>query len=160
MRKSRFLIIKLTIAFVLTFGLATAVGAQSYGPEVSKQISDVKKATTKYHDINVAFEDGYETDYHVVPNMGIHLVRNELLVDDGSLNPLTPEVLVYEPKKNGGYKLVAVEYMTVGGERPSLFGQEFDDGPFPDSFALHAWVWQANPDGMFSPFNPNVANIK
>lgn len=151
---------KLTIAFVLTFGLATAVGAQSYGSDVSKQLSDVRKVTTKYHDISVAFDDGYTTDFHVVPNMGIHLVREDLLFDNGSLDPLKPEVLVYEPKKNGGYKLVAVEYMTVGGERPSLFGQQFDDGPFPGSYALHAWVWQANPDGIFAAFNPNVANIK
>lgn len=150
----------LAVAFLLIFGFATVVGAQSYGPDVSKQLSDVRKATVKYHDINVAFEEGYTTDYFLVPNMGVHLVREDLLFDNGSLDPLAPEVLVYEPKKNGGYKLVAVEYMTVGGERPSLFGQDFDNGPFPDSFALHAWVWQANPDGMFSPFNPNVANIK
>ncbi|WP_342431788.1 hypothetical protein [Neobacillus sp. FSL H8-0543] len=150
----------LAVAFVLIFGLATVVGAQSYGPAVSKQLSEVRKTTAKYHDINVAFREGYTTDYFLVPNMGIHLVKGDLLTDDGSLDPLAPEVLVYEPKKNGGYKLVAVEYMTVGGERPSLFGQVFDNGPFPSSFALHAWVWQANPDGMFSPFNPNVANIE
>lgn len=90
--------------------------------------------------------------------MGIHLVNDDL-VGNGSHDPLAPEVLVYEPKKNGGYKLVAVEYLSPGGERPSLFGQEFDDGPFPDSFALHAWVWQGNPDGMFTAFNPKVANV-
>ncbi|WP_428911891.1 hypothetical protein [Niallia sp. Krafla_26] len=158
--KNRRFFMFLAVAFLLIFGFATVVGAQSYGPDVSKQLSDVRKATVKYHDINVAFEEGYTTDYFLVPNMGVHLVREDLLFDNGSLDPLAPEVLVYEPKKNGGYKLVAVEYMTVGGERPSLFGQDFDNGPFPDSFALHAWVWQANPDGMFSPFNPNVANIK
>lgn len=159
LKKSKFFIMSLAVAFVLTFGLATVVGAQSYGPDVSKQLSDVRKATVKYHDINVAFDEGYTTDYFLVPNMGIHLVREDLLFDDSILDPLSPEVLVYEPKKNGGYKLVAVEYMTLGSERPSLFDQQFDNGPFPGSFALHAWVWQANPDGMFHHTNPNVANI-
>ncbi len=145
------------ISFVLIFGFVTVVGAQSFGTDVSKQLSDVRKATVKYHDINVAIEEGYEPSYHVVPGMGIHLTNPELLNDGGILNPLEPEVLVYEPKKNGGYKLVAVEYMTVGGERPTLFGQEFDIGPFPNHFSLHAWIWHANPDGLFKPTNPNVA---
>ncbi|MGO4889619.1 hypothetical protein ACJ2A9_17880 [Anaerobacillus sp. MEB173] len=158
--KKRRLVMFLVITFALTFALATVVAAKSHGPDVSKELADVRKATVKYQDIQVAFDDGYATDYHVVPNMGIHLVREDLLFDDGKLDLLTPEVLVYEPKKNGGYKLVAVEYMTVGGERPSLFGQQFDDGPFGGSFALHAWVWQANHDGMFEAFNPNVANAE
>ncbi|MRG87760.1 hypothetical protein [Salinibacillus xinjiangensis] len=157
--KKRRLVVFLAITFVLTFALTPVVAAKSYGADISKQLADVRKETAKYHDIQAAFDDGYETDYGVVPNMGIHLVRNDLLADP-NLDPIVPEVLVYEPKKNGGYKLVALEYMTAGGERPSLFGQEFDDGPFPGSFALHAWIWQANPDGMFAEFNPNVANVE
>lgn len=159
MNKGRFIML-LVVTFVLSLALATGVAAKPHGPDVAKQLADVRKATVKYHDIQVAFDNGYETDYFVVPKMGIHLVREDLLNDDNNLDPLAPEVLVYEPKKNGDYKLVAVEYMTVGGERPSLFGHEFDDGPFPGTFALHAWVWKANPDGMFAPFNPNVANGK
>ncbi|MFC3016586.1 hypothetical protein ACFOEL_09295 [Virgibacillus litoralis] len=163
MKKRGFLMMTLAIVFVVTFVLTNVAGAKSYGPVVSKQLSEVRQATAKYHDIEAAFEDGYgpkdETKYHLVPNMGIHLTNNELL-GTSTNDPLAPEVLVYEPKKNGGYKLVAVEYMSLGEERPSLFGQEFDDGPFPGSFALHAWVWQANPDGMFSPLNPNVANVE
>lgn len=26
----------------------------------------------------------------------------------------------------------------------------------PDMWALHVWVWRANPDGIFTPMNPNV----
>jgi len=26
----------------------------------------------------------------------------------------------------------------------------------PDLQALHVWIWRANPDGIFEPFNPNV----
>ena len=55
--------------------------------------------------------------------------------------------------------LVAAEYMTPGvGARPTLFGTTFKDGP-PNSgtYALHAWVWEHNPAGMFADFNPNVS---
>ncbi|MFD1039313.1 hypothetical protein ACFQ3N_13050 [Virgibacillus byunsanensis] len=159
MKISRFLLINIAIAFVLTFVFTNVVGAKSHGPDVTKQLSEVRQATAKYHDIEAAFKDGYGTDYHLVPNMGIHLTNNDLL-KNGSNDPLAPEVLVYEPKENGDYKLVAVEYMSLGEERPSLFNQEFEDGPFPGSFALHAWVWQGNPDGIFASFNPNVENVK
>lgn len=164
MKKRTFLTTSLAFAlaftFVLFFVLINAASAQSYGPEVSKQLSEIRKTTAKYHNIDVAFEDGWNmTDYHVVPNMGIHVVNPELIATS-TIDPLAPEVLVYEPKKNGGYKLVAVEYLTLVGDRPSLFGQEFDNGPFPDSYALHAWVWQNNPDGMFAPYNPNVSNVE
>jgi hypothetical protein len=43
-----------------------------------------------------------------------------------------------------------------------LFGRPFD-GPMlghepgmPPHYDLHVWVWQANPEGIFAPFNPNV----
>ncbi len=26
----------------------------------------------------------------------------------------------------------------------------------PDLFAVHAWIWRGNPDGVFAAFNPNV----
>lgn len=157
MDRKRFLVLSSFLTLVLTLVFSNAVAANSYGSDVSKQLSEVRQVTAKYHDIQAAFADGYVTDYHIVPNMGIHVVKPEL-IGDGILDPLAPEVLVYDPKKNGDYKLVAVEYLTVGGARPSLFGQLFDDGPFPNSFALHAWIWQGNPDGKFNATNPNVAN--
>ena len=27
----------------------------------------------------------------------------------------------------------------------------------PPHYDLHVWVWQANPAGIFAPFNPNVS---
>ena len=144
------------LALVLSMVFGNAVVAKSFGSDVNKQLSEVRQVTAKYHDIEKAIEDGYEVGSPLVPNMGVHYV-NEGLLGDGVVDPLTPEVLVYAPKKNGKYKLVAVEYLTIGGERPTLFDQQFDVGPFPGSFALHAWIWQGNPLGLFNPTNPNVA---
>ena len=52
-------------------------------------------------------------------------------------------------------KLVAVEFLSTAAERPEIAGLDFDDGPFPGTFALHAWVWKDNPDGMFAAYNPD-----
>jgi hypothetical protein len=29
----------------------------------------------------------------------------------------------------------------------------------PEHYDLHAWVWHANPDGVFAEFNPNVKRV-
>ncbi|MBM3520056.1 MAG: hypothetical protein FJX63_04685, partial [Alphaproteobacteria bacterium] len=55
--------------------------------------------------------------------------------------------------------------LAVAKEHPTLFGQKFQ-GPMeghepliPQMFHhydLHAWLFRDNPEGMFSPTNPNV----
>ena len=46
---------------------------------------------------------------------------------------------------------------------PMLFGEMFMEIPaanryeIPASYALHAWLWQDNPSGVFAAFNPDVA---
>lgn len=155
MNRRRFFVLSSVLTLVLTLVFSSAVAANSFGADVSKQLSEVRQVTAKYHDVQKARDDGYRPITGLVPNMGVHFAKEVSI--DGELDLLAPEVLVYNPKKNGDYKLVAVEYLFVGGERPSLFGQPFDDGPFPNSFALHAWIWQANPHGTFNATNPNVA---
>ncbi|MED4017707.1 hypothetical protein [Sutcliffiella cohnii] len=46
--KKRRPILFLAITFVFALGV---VAAKSHGPDVSKQLADVRKATVKYHDI-------------------------------------------------------------------------------------------------------------
>ena len=77
----------------------------------------------------------------------------------------TPEVLVYEPQKNGRMKLVALEYVSTVPQ--TLFGQSFSKtdlapylgGPENTNFAytLHAWIWSPNPTGVLMPWNPKVS---
>lgn len=83
--------------------------------------------------------------------------------------------------KSGGYKLVGVEYYVptnLATSHPTIFGKEFDgpmlnheydhvdglddefiNGPVNQHYDLHAWIWQANPSGMFASFNPNIKPI-
>jgi hypothetical protein len=99
--------------------------------------------------------------------MGVHYVKPALTADAAS-EPTTPEVLIYEPQANGTFKLVGIEYIIMrapwdaanAGKIPSIAGSEFDKqfgGPMGDMYALHAWVWRDNPDGLVTPFNKNVA---
>ena len=102
--------------------------------------------------------------------MGFHLINGSML--DTTVDPTRPEALVYAPDANGRLKLVAVEYVVFiepwqaafgpDAMEPMLFGEMFmesDGDPLgiPDFYALHAWLWEPNPDGIFASFNPNVS---
>jgi hypothetical protein len=76
---------------------------------------------------------------------------------------------VYEPKGDGPFKVVALEYLVFKDAwdathscPPSLFGQEFMATPSPNRlgiptfYAPHAWIWKENASGLFSPWNPCV----
>jgi hypothetical protein len=101
--------------------------------------------------------------------MGFHWLNPSLL--DTTLDPVNPEVLVFAPDGHGNLKLVALEYVVFqepwiaehGATVPELFGRPFDviNSPnryeLPGFFALHAWLWEPNPDGVFNAFNAAVS---
>ena len=85
-----------------------------------------------------------------------------------TLDPSRPQVLIYEPQGDK-LRLVAAEWFvplaTGVKERPRLFNQPFDgpmEGHHPlmppelTHYDLHVWLWKPNPNGMFSPTNPDV----
>lgn len=100
--------------------------------------------------------------------MGLHYINGALL--DGALDPATPEALVYAPDGHGKLKLAALEYVIFddawGSDTvaPTMFGGEkFLHTGFPNRYdipafwALHVWIWDRNPAGIFLPFNPDVS---
>lgn len=127
----------------------------------------IRQATAHYQRLEVALADGYARASECVPGMGFHYLSAGLL--DGAVDPTRPELLVYEPQRNGRLRLVAVEFMVPAAAwdpfnsgPPMLGSREFDDHrppgsggpPFPH-YQLHAWVWKDNPAGIYTPFNPN-----
>ncbi|NJB84327.1 hypothetical protein GGR26_000072 [Lewinella marina] len=127
-----------------------------------KLVAQLRQATVKYHDHQVAIDDGFSNTGTCVSNpsgpgaMGVHFVHYDRI--DGVHNPMEPEVLVYELRNNGTYKLVAIEYLQIG-DTPPKFGGEIEFHPFSQPFAkfeLHVWAWKANPAGLFEDWNPNV----
>ncbi len=126
-----------------------------------KELSMARKATAKFHDIEVAKKAGYVDIHLPIPHMGQHYMNPALL--DDHFDPANPEILVYqENESTGKFKLVAIEYAYDNGDYvhpPEGFTGNEDnwtlftpEGPW----TCHAWVWANNPTGIFMPFNPRV----
>ncbi|MFD9906420.1 hypothetical protein [Streptomyces sp. NPDC059063] len=135
-------------------------------------LSKTYAATAKYAYEPLAVQDGFaRTDECAADpelgGMGYHYVNAKNI---GSVDPAKPAALLYAPAKDGKRELVAVEWIvndadgdkTTDDDRPSLFGVPFDgpmDGHFPGQpvhYDLHAWIYEENPTGVFSPWNPAV----
>jgi len=166
-------------AIVSLAGLAAAAAPVAAEEPTQAELDAVREALVKYKDPYVAVRDLYLSTVGCVHydgmkmpghmeypkgGMGVHFVN---LTIQGPLDPKRPNVLVYEPV-DGKLQLVAAEWLvpvTVAKERPVLFGQPFQ-GPMeghepliPQDFVhydLHAWLFKDNPNGMFSPTNPDV----
>jgi hypothetical protein len=150
---------------------------------ISRQIVALTRATARYHDLEKAIGDGYEA-FAIPPDvggtptagrgipgdptcfdsadggMGVHYVKG---IEDGELDLAHPEALVYEIGRRGRLELVAVEYIVPKQDvdvsnPPTMMGQELHPHPYLPVYILHAWVWRANPDGMFADYNPTVTS--
>lgn len=162
-------IIAITVAALLLLvpGGALAAPGASGDADSLRQLAAARRATAAYHDIQAAVDAGYVPvgDCVGVPDlgsMGVHHANFGLF--DTSVDELAPEGLLYD-HGSGGPRLVAVEYVAVyvGQPAPTLFGRPMD-GPMaghepgmPTHYDLHAWLWQANPEGIFAEFNPNLS---
>ena len=95
-------------------------------PELSKALAALRDTTDIYHDVNVALAAGYRPSVAGCESsstgaMGIHYGHPALLgVVRGSspvrgtdpfIDPLRPEVLLYEPQADGTRRLVGVEFV-------------------------------------------------
>jgi hypothetical protein len=135
-------------------------------PGVGDELAALRQVTVEFHDFDEAMEDGWDTK--ITPcmtssegGMGFHY-GNMAYINDGVARADQPELLLYEPQKNGRMKLVAVEYIVPyalhprSDPPPMLFGQAFKQVDAFGLWGLHAWVWQGNPNGTFADWNPNV----
>ena len=101
--------------------------------------------------------------------MGLHYV-NMPLVADKQLDVNQPEVILFEPTRNGGIRITGVDYLVIAADwdathdsPPELMGQLFHlfDSPnrfgLPPFYTLHVWAWKNNPNGTFVNWNPDVS---
>lgn len=142
-----------------------------------KLLAEVHRATQPYTDLQAAIAAGYVKfpDLHgdcvAQPGqggMGIHYLNASLV--DGQLDPLHPELLVYQRDARGKLELAALEYVVpaqdwdaLHPQPPVLFGHPFHllrtpnryglDAPL---YTLHVWLWEANRNGLFNDWNPAV----
>jgi hypothetical protein len=132
----------LAVSLLLTVTVVIAATGVT-DPKVLQDLAAVRRATEKYHDVNVALADGFIRTPQCVQEdglggMGIHVINPARIINP-AINMLEPEILLYAETEDG-MKLVGVEYMFPIG-RP--------DAPIPNP---------APPaEGMFAQFNSNVS---
>ena len=150
---------------------APAAAHEITGPisgETRAALGQLRAATAAYHDRDRALADGFVPASECVSNpdgpgaMGVHYLDPSRLADGFDLT--RPEVLIYEPRRNGTMRLVGVEYVAMDADQdPSTvehheftggIGYHAPHGPGPVAYTLHAWVWKSNPLGMFVDYNP------
>jgi len=150
----------------------TSAGKAQLSPADQQLLGAIRAATARFQNVDAARAAGYVDDGFgcvsdpVLGGMGWHLINDPLHADPNT-DPLRPDLLVYEPQRDGSLKLVALEYEVYQQdwfgaghtEPPTLLGQEFeaiDFPPLPLIFGLHLWLWRENPTGLFADFNPKV----
>lgn len=171
---------RLLAGLFTVFALGSLIAGQALA--AGGNLAAVRAATARFNSTAQADAAGYGPFPAGVPlhecisnlsgpgAMGFHWVNGAYI--DGVADPLHPEVLVYAPDSHGKLKLVALEYVIFQadwyanhpqGSMPELFGQMFmatgspNRYEIPAFFALHVWLYQSNPSGMFQNFNPNVS---
>jgi hypothetical protein len=144
----------------------TAFAAQltkTTGSDVNQAIATMRRVTARYHDLNVATADGFILLHpcESLPGEGpvgaVYYQPGRLL--DGAIDPALPDALIYEPRASGKPRLVGVEFAVpnTGQATPTLLGATFQREDEFGVYALHAWVWRNNPDGMFAETNRQVS---
>ena len=125
-----------------------------------REVAAARRATAKYHDIEQAEADGYVDIGLYEAGEGFHWVNVSLI--DGEFDPAHPEILLYAPVPGEDrLQLVAVEYVVPLSEpRPGGFTGPADrwrqDVEEFGLWELTVWIWEHNPNGLFTYLNPRV----
>ncbi len=138
--------------------------------EQKKGIARARAATARFHDFNVAEKAGYTIQFPTgcaeLPGVGaqaFHYMNGGLV--DNVIDLEKPELLMYEPQRDGSLQLVGLDFVvprpegTLDNQPAPLLGMEF--APIVvqsvSVWALHIWAWRPNTLGVFTPWNPAVS---
>ena len=143
--------------------------------QASELVQIVRESTERFKDPAVAEGEGYKLAFGCVSGpdygaMGLHFV-NMNLVGDPALDPMRPEIVIYEPLPSGRLRLIGADYLVLAsawdavhpGEPPQIMGQllHLFEAPnrfgLPAFYTLHVWAWKNNPKGAFVNWHPNVS---
>ena len=156
------------IALLATVAVLGGCDDGPLGPagERARALTTLKKVTARYQDVNVAIQDGFVLlhECEVRPGEGavgilyVHLDR----FMDGTLDPESPDGLLYEPSDDGDPELVGVEVALPAAmwnepQPPEFLGVALQEEEEFEAFGLHIWVWRHNPDGVFAQAHPGIS---
>lgn len=132
--------------------------------QTNEAILTMQRVTAKYHDLSIATNEGFvllhpcESRGNEGPVGTVYINYERLL--DAVIDPASPDALIYRPGINGRQELVGVEFAipyALSPERPQFLGASFQNEDEFGVYALHAWIWLDNPNGMFAETNPRVS---
>jgi hypothetical protein len=136
------------------------------GTDTDGAIATLQRVTARYHNLKAALDDDFvllhpceaRGDEGPVGTVYINMAR----LMDGVIDPENPDALIYEPAANGTLHLVGVEFaipqaLWTGAQLPTFLGATFQTEDEFGVYALHAWVWRNNPEGLFAETNPRVS---
>jgi hypothetical protein len=156
-------------------GGAAIQAPASFSASAASQIAQLRRLVAPFHDFQKASDAGWsapitpclvDADLPSQPGsgaMGLHYGNLAYIQDGGVVNLLQPELLLYEPEKNGKLRFVGVEYIVPFADHPAtaaaptLLGHAFSQVPEFGVWGLHIWVGRHNGSGIFSPWNPKVS---
>jgi hypothetical protein len=137
-------------------------------------VAVVREATERFKDVAVAMEQDYALQFGCVSGsesgaMGMHFVNGPLVMD-GEIDATRPEIVIYEPTKGGGLKLIGADFLVLAdawnakhASPPELMGQLFHlfEAPnrfgLPAFYTLHVWAWKPSPTGSFVNWHQDVS---
>ncbi len=94
------------------------------------ELDEIRLATERYNDIDLARADGYVQTTNVVQNMGAHFNNYERTID-GRLVLSEPEILMYDRDEDGAWRLIGVSfvlpYQLAGNTHPTGFTGPLDN---------------------------------
>jgi hypothetical protein len=148
----------------MDIGQTTGILPSGMGSAVDHDVMKVREATARFKTTEAAEAAGYKrvtdcVEHQPAGAMGYHFQNNSLL--DTKLDLEHPEVLVYEKKADGTFKLNGVEFLVpisawTAAEPPRIMGQSLKKADRLGIWYLHVWTWDASPSGLFADWNPNV----
>ena len=172
------------VVTIAALGVASSSDSALPGPDRDRFIADARAGTERYRDQRVAIADGFKRVGVDFPAMGQHWVHLPRIMAD-SFAAAHPSVLTYIQIGDSAH-LAGVAYTAMlepGEALPSFkagrpFWHEHNGSVEEESFPvaghaasdsnheanrlsiLHAWVWLANPRGMFAADNPGLVQAR
>jgi hypothetical protein len=144
----------------LCVGGASSAAVDNLSSDTNHELARARNATARYHDFDVAHDEGYEF-LHCVQGEGLEYVNWSLV--DCNFDIEHPEALHYVDDGNG-LKLVGVEYVVpvaCSATAPDGFTGDADEWESMAEglpiWALRAALWLPNPEGVFAEHNPRIS---
>ena len=142
------------------------VSPQLAQTDVDRGLARLRVATQAFRSIDSAAAAGYVRtvadclvhEHHGA--MGYHHSNSRYA--DATVDIDHPEILLYDRKPDGEYRLNGVEFVVPyrawarDSVAPTLMGQRLKREDNLKIWYLHVWAWSDNADGVFADFNPSV----